>query len=178
MKRLLLAMCLLVFGINTSPAAPPDANARLGINLAGPADWMTELPFVDVFRTSRPWISQKKGSGWGQGPELALDEFGWVKRLEHGCYAEAMLCTISGGHYPAGTYTVLYEGEGGLDFGKNAKIKTREPGRILIDVDSSKGGFSLQIHETNPANPVRNIHVILPGFEQTWEKNPFHPGPS
>jgi hypothetical protein len=126
-------------------AAPPDAKPRLGINLAGPADWMTELPFVDVFRTARPWISQKKGAGWGQGPELALDEFGWVKRLEPGCYAEAMLCTISGGHYPAGTYTVLYEGEGGLDFGKNAKIKTREPGLILIDVDSSKGGFSLQI---------------------------------
>jgi len=90
MKRLLLAICLLVFAINTSPAAPPDANPRLGINFAGPADWMTELPFVDVFRTARPWISQKKGAGWGQGPELAVDEFGWVKRLEAGCYAEAM----------------------------------------------------------------------------------------
>ena len=85
----------------TAMAAPPDAKPRLGINLAGPADWMTELPFVDAFRTARPWISQKKGAGWGQGPELAVDEFGWVKRLEPGCYAEAMLCTISGGHYPA-----------------------------------------------------------------------------
>jgi len=84
----------------TAMAAPPDAKPRLGINLAGPADWMTELAFVDVFRTARPWISQKKGAGWGQGPELALDEFGWVKRLEPGCYAEAMLCTISGGHFP------------------------------------------------------------------------------
>jgi len=175
MNRLLLAICLVVFGINTSPAAPPDANPRLGINLAGPADWMTELPFVDVFRTSRPWISQKKGAGWGQGPELALDEFGWVKQLEPGCYAEAMLCTISGGHYPAGTYTVLYEGDGQLDFGKNARIRSQEPGRILIDVDSSQGGFSLQLHATNPQNPVRNIHVIMPGFEQTWKQDPFHP---
>jgi hypothetical protein len=23
------------------------------------------LPFVDVFRMSRPWISQRKGTGWG-----------------------------------------------------------------------------------------------------------------
>lgn len=175
MNRLLLAFCLVVFGINTSPAAPPDASPRLGINLAGPADWMTELPFVDAFRTSRPWISQKQGAGWGQGPELALDEFGWVKQLEPGCYAEAMLCTISGGHYPAGTYTVLYEGDGQLDFGKNAKIQSQEPGRILIDVDSSQGGFSLQLHATNPQNPVRNIRVIMPGFAQTWEKDPFHP---
>ena len=86
-----------------------------------------------------------------------------------------MVCTISGGHYPAGIYTVLYEGEGKLDFGKSATIKEAKPGRILIDVDSSKGGFSVQLKETNPANYVRNIRVIMPGFEQTWEKDPFHP---
>jgi hypothetical protein len=175
MNGLLTAICLLVFGINASPAAPPDAQPRLGINLAGPADWMTELPFVDVFRTARPWISQKKGAGWGQGPELALDEFGWVKRLEPGCYAEAMLCTISGGHFPSGVYTVLYGGEGRLTVGKSAKLKDTQPGRLLIEVDSSRGGFSLQLQETHAANPIRNIHVIMPGFEQTWQKDPFHP---
>jgi hypothetical protein len=78
---------------NTAAAAEnSSAQPRLGMNLAGPSDWMTELPFVDVFRTSRPWISQKKGAGWGQGPELALDEFGWVKQLEPGCFAESMIC--------------------------------------------------------------------------------------
>ena len=170
----LFLLCVVTMG-SLVMADAPVATPRLGINLAGPADWMTELPFVDVFRTSRPWISQKKGAGWGKGPELMLDEYGWVKRLEPGCYAETMICTISGGHYPAGTYTVLYEGEGKLDFGKNAKIRQAEAGRILIDVDSSQGGFSLQLHETNPRNPVRNLHVIMPGFERTWEKDPFHP---
>ena len=169
MKRILIAVC--TFAVALAAQAEP----RLGMNLAGPADWMTELPFVDVFRTSRPWISQRNGAGWGQGPELALDESGWVKKLEPGCYAESMLCTISGGHYPAGTYTVLYEGEGKIDFGKNAKIVEAKPGRILIDVDSSKGGFSVQIKETNPQNYIRNIRVIMPGFEKTWEKEPFHP---
>lgn len=152
-----------------------EPKARLGMNLAGPADWATELPFVDVFRTSRPWVSQKKGVAWGQGPELVLDELGWVKKLEQGCYAESMLCTISGGHYPAGVYTVLYEGEGKIEFGKNAKVTEAKPGRILIDVDSAKGGFSVQIKETNPQNYIRNIHVIMPGFEQTWQTEPFHP---
>jgi len=157
------------------PAAPPAATPRLGINLAGPADWMTELPFVDVFRTSRPWISQKKGAAWGQGPELELDEWGWVKRLEPNCYAETMLCTIGGGHYPAGVYTVLYEGEGQLDVGKNAKVKESKPGRMLVEVDASKGGFSLQIRATSPQNHVRNIRAIMPGFEDTWRQQPFHP---
>lgn len=148
---------------------------RLGINLSGPADWMTELPFVDVFRTSRTWISQRQGEAWGKGPELSLDEWGWVKRLEPGCYAEAMLCTISGGHYPSGTYTILYEGEGQIAIGRNGKVKASSPGRILADIDSSSGGFSLQLRETNPQNPVRNIRVVMPGFESTYEKEPFHP---
>ena len=39
--------------------AADEAQPRLGINLNGPADWNTELPFVDVFRLSRPWISQR-----------------------------------------------------------------------------------------------------------------------
>ncbi|MBI5688255.1 MAG: hypothetical protein HZC54_24545 [Verrucomicrobia bacterium] len=174
--KTLLALLVCAFSAATATAAaPPDAKPRLGMNLAGPADWMTELPFVDVFRTSRTWISQRKGAGWGKGPELALDEFGWVKRLEPDCYAEAMICTIRGGHYPAGVYTVLYEGEGKLDFGNSAKVKESKPGRILIDVDSSRGGFSVQLKETNPANCVRNIRVIMPGFEPTWERDPFHP---
>ena len=88
----------------------PNPQPRLGINLAGPADWNTELPFVDVFRVSRPWVSQKKGAAYGKGPELDLDEWGWVKRLQPSCFAESPLCTISGGHYPGGVYTVLYEG--------------------------------------------------------------------
>ena len=40
---------------------------------------------------------------------------------------------------------------------------------------SQCGGFSLQIKKTNPADYVRNIHVIMPGFEETWQQDPFHP---
>ncbi len=48
-----------------------DGKARVGMNLAGPADWNTELPFVDVFRMSRPWISQRAGEGWGWNLRMA-----------------------------------------------------------------------------------------------------------
>lgn len=152
----------------------PPVSPRLGINLAGPADWATELPFVDVFRMSRPWISQRKGEAWGKGPELAINELGWVQELQPGCYAETMLCTIRGGHYPSGAYTVFYEGEGEIAFGLGPRIIDTTPGRIRVEVDSSRGGFSLQIRKTNPENPVRNIHMIMPGFEKTWREDPFH----
>ncbi len=161
-------------------AAEPQRKAplprpRLGMNLSGPADWNTELPFVDVFRLSRPWISQRQGQPWGKGPALDLDAHGWVKRLEDGCWAETPLCTIDGGHYPAGRYAVLYDGQGKLDFWGAATVASRAPGKVLIDVDPKKGGFFLRLMETDPSDPVRNIRVVMPGFEATYQKDPFHP---
>ncbi|MCH5375557.1 MAG: hypothetical protein JJ992_16425, partial [Planctomycetes bacterium] len=152
---------------------PLEAVPRMNLN--GPADWNTELPFVDVFRLSRPWISQKQGQSWGKGPALELDEHGWIERLEPGCSAETPICTNEGDHYPSGKYTVLYDGRGKIDFWGAAKVASAEPGRMVIDVDASRGGFFLRLLETEPSDYVRNIRVVMPGFEQTYRENPFHP---
>jgi len=153
----------------------PVPEARLGINLSGPADWNTELPFVDVFRFSREWISQREGSAWGAGPKLDLDERGWVRRLEPGCYAETVMCTIDGGHYPSGDYTVLYDGNGKLEAWGAATVKASSPGKLVLAVDSARGSIFLRLRETDAANPVRNIRCILPGFEAVYKDQPFHP---
>lgn len=171
-----LLLCCIGAGLEVQAASPlPPPQPRLGMNLNGPADWNTELPFVDVFRLSRAWISQRQGAAWGRGPELALDEHGWVTRLEPDCWAETPLCTVASGRYPSGRYTVLYEGEGRLEFVHAARVVSREPGRLTIDVDASRGGFFLQLRETDPDNYVRNIRVIMPGFEASYQQQPFHP---
>ncbi|MFQ6133023.1 MAG: hypothetical protein ACE5R4_13360, partial [Armatimonadota bacterium] len=151
------------------------SRSRLGMNLAGLSDWNTELPFVDVFRLSRKWISQRQGEGWGKGPELELDEHGWVKRLEPDCWAETPLCTISGGHYPSGQYVCLYEGKGEIEFWNITREVSREPGRIVVEVDSGKGAFWLRIKSLEPDNYIRDIRVVMPGFEGRYEEEPFHP---
>ena len=181
---LLWAIGVLSAGVlNGRPAAvaaeddsgPLKPVPRLGMNLAGPADWNTELPFVDVFRLSRPWISQQEGQPWGKGPALELDEHGWVERLQPGCYAETLMCTIDGGRYPSGRYAILYEGKGRLELAGAGKIASQGPGRIVADVDASKGALFLRLRTTDPADYVRNIRVIMPGFEESFEKDPFHP---
>ncbi len=156
-------------------SAATTVSPRLGMNLAGPADWNTELPFVDVFRLSRPWISQREGQPWGKGPALELDEHGWVKTFEPDCFAETLTCTIDGGHYPSGRYVILYEGKGELDLAGAGKIASQGPGRIVADVDASKGALFLRLMRTDPADYVRNVRVIMPGFEQTFRSDPFHP---
>lgn len=168
----LACLALLMSGCQTSSAA---RQARLGMNLAGPADWNTELPFTDVFRLSREWVSQRKGAGWGQGPKLERDANGWIKRLEPECYAETLLCTIEGGHYPSGEYVCLYDGKGRIEFGNIKREVSRTPGRIVFEPDPPKGAIFLRLMETDPADPVRNIRVLLPGCEATYKSEPFTP---
>jgi hypothetical protein len=172
---LAVSLPLCPFGLGPAEAGGLKARPRMGINLSAPEDYGTELPFVDVFRLARPWISQRKGAGWGKGPALELDEYGWVKRLQPDCWAETLLCTISGGHYPGGIYTVLYDGDGKLDFGGAVAVVKSQRGRMSIRVTPAKGGIFLRVRATNPVNHLRNIRVIMPGFEKTYKANPWHP---
>jgi hypothetical protein len=142
-----------------------SAHNRLGMNLSGIVDWNTEHPFTDVFRLSRQWISQKTGEPWGKGPELDLDEHGWVKRLAPNCFAETPILT--GGHAPAGEYSCLYDGEGEVDFGANSKVVSRANGKIVVNIDGHQEGTFLAIRATRPENPVRNIRVFLPGGQKS-----------
>ena len=57
------------------------------------------------------------------------------------------------------------------------------PGKILIYVVltaklPSDNGIGLSITHTLPSDPVRNIRVLMPGFNETnvnMTHNPFHP---
>jgi hypothetical protein len=185
-------LSLIVASISCHPAHPwpaadqPDPPAhpqaavdpprpRLGMNLGAPVDWSTELPFVDVFRLSRSWVSQRKGARWGQGPELDVDAHGWVRRIEPGCWVDTPLCSIQGGHYPAGEYIVLYDGRGEIEFKMAASIVTKRAGRIVIRVDPRKGGFFLRLVAIDPKDYVRNIRVLMPGHERDYRENPWNP---
>lgn len=162
-------------GAGLAAAAPvPTPLPRLGMNLNGPSDWNTELPFVDVSRLARQWVSQKKGQPWGKGPALALDSNGYVTRLEPDCFAETLMCTIEGGHYPSGEYTLLYDGEGHFEV-SNAPAVSRQPGRVVFKVDASKGTIFLRLTQVNSANYPRNIRFIMPGFEKNHREQLFHP---
>ena len=168
---------------SNSPALAEVQNSsaqtsRLGINLAGIVDWGTEIPFADVFHQARAWISQKEGSPWGKGPTLALDSHGWVTKLDPGCSAQTPVFSLPAAHMPKGPWTLLYDGKGKVTlFQPNSnKIISSGPGKIVFQpTPDSSGTCSLfvSIDSTNPANYVRNIHVLWPGTEATWKDQPF-----
>jgi hypothetical protein len=157
-----------------APIQPPPKQTRLGMNFNQLADWNTELPLVDVFHEARAWISQQEGAAWGKGPALDLDAQGWIKSLAPGAHAMTCLLTIPDEHAPAGLYTVLYDGEGEITFRQATAVESG-PGRIVIEV-GKKGNVWLEIRQTNPANYIRNIRVIRPGFEANYATQVFDPG--
>ena len=51
----------------------------------------------------------------------------------------------------------------------------QQQGRIVLNVSPSHRGILLRVVATEPLNPIRNIRLISPGFESTYETQVFHP---
>jgi len=161
-----LSMSGIIHAANTSPVA---------MNLGGVVDYASDITFVDLIKSARTWISQEKGQPWGKGPAIELDQYGWVKSLQPNQFVETVVYTNFGQHYPAGKYTCLYDGDGDVDVTGDAKVVERTPGKLIVEIKPNHGSTFLRITRTNSDNYVRNIRLVHPGHEQTYEQQPFHP---
>jgi hypothetical protein len=179
MRIITVLLLLLTIGsVQGRQVSAAGADHWVGINLSGIADWSTAHPFADLFKTSRPWISQRVGADWGQGGDLALTPEGWVAALQPGQFAETLMMTADPilAQGMDGTYTILYQGEGQIAFrGSNVTILSDLPGLMQVDARPTEGPIYLQVVETNPDNPLRNIRFLLPGTESTYQTQPFNP---
>lgn len=184
-----------VRGVET---AVGNATSPIATNLAAPLDWTTEIAFIDIFKTARSWLPQcdewadpgcPSGSGWDTGEShlLNLDADGWVRSLP--APEDAPMYTAVGTvlyqhgpnpHYPAGQYIVLYDGEGTIQYGNDAQknVALSTPGRDVVDVTQGGGGIYIRITSTDPngtGNYIRNIRVIVPGYEPVADSQRFYP---
>ena len=160
---------------NTDAAVNRDS--PLGINISALSYFSSEIALLDAMRVSGGWYTQHDNA-WDTFEQefLDLDENGWVRSLPdpndgHSYeYVGALLLNGFDGHYPAGRYVVLYEGEGTLTYGFDGQknLLLSRPGRDVVDVETpTNGGIVLRIRETDPdnnGNYLRNIRVIMPGY--------------
>lgn len=171
-------------------------NRVLGTNIGSIVDWSSSIMFKDIFKTARQWIPQG-GGAWDTGEYglLDLDANGWVKSLPANDSSlkyrsvTTLLFQSIDGHYPKGQYTVLYDGEGTIAYSNagcypNADCARKNSalsgtGRDILDVDrTNEYGIQLTITSTDPnktGNYLRNIRVILPGYEDSYQSDIFYP---
>ncbi|GIL67805.1 hypothetical protein Vafri_21080 [Volvox africanus] len=173
---------------------PSACNQRVGVNLEGIADWSRSWNFVDVFKASRSWIPQSHipDGPWGTGEPISLinrtdgpggrTAVGYPAVLAPLQKVSTLVERDLQAHAPGGIYTILYDGKGALDFGLSdiKKIDYVEAGHIRVTFYPStdfNNGLLVKVERTDPQDPIRNIRVIMPGYEQAavWGDQPFHP---
>lgn len=172
MNRLLGLLAVVVL-LAAASAQEDKPNPLVGINLAGISYWSTEIPFVDVFRASQPFISQAKGRSYGKGDPLELREDGYPKQLAAEHWADSIVLG-NDAKYKGGEYVCLYEGKGKVELASDAKMTKQEPGRIEAAV-TPKHHISVKISATDPADPIRNIRLMRKEFEAAAAQRPFDP---
>ena len=136
------------------------------------------------------WTNQQYA--WGDGQHIDLRPDGYPASLAAGQSLVTLAVRDVCLHGVQGRYTALHDGEGELDFGMDSNSVTFERGRQYVDFAPtcqqhcwfdkaewlpycSDNGIGITVRATNPANPIRNVRLVMPGFLATHEAEPFHP---
>ncbi len=175
------------------PSKPPKRDRKyagpsvpLGLNLGAVNYYATAIPFVDAMKMSDPFQSTNAGYGDGKSwntevaDKIPRDPQGYPLELPYrvpGVAAPQVLRSSVIATVYAGRYTLLYEGDGEIDFPASpVTVVSRAPGRIELDVQAKSGStVFVAITRSSRGNHVRNIRLLLPGFAETYAKQVFHP---
>jgi hypothetical protein len=149
-------------------------SGSLGMNLAGLADWSTQHLYVNVHKQSRAWIPQaawKYHNRWVWGaadvlPPRTPEDYPSGALLPGMAIGSMMLRDLQG-HYPAGWFTLAWEGDGIVEASMTdvAEVRRDAPGRVrlrMVPGTSLNNGIFLRIERSAAADPVRDIRVIMP----------------
>ena len=168
--------------VKSEPAPVPQDSlgSKLGMNLAGIADWSTQYPFKDFFKNARPWTPVRSGV-WdtSRSSTIDMDGDGWVKSFASNKPFD-QVATLIPNAPKFDRYVVTYEGEGTLQF-PNSKVTRDEaisrPGREVINAPGTDS-IDLRIVKSDPngtGNYIRNIQVVPEPFADLPASYIFNP---
>lgn len=179
MKKLFVLLSIVLTSGMSYSQQP--CNLKIGMNLAGPADWGAEWPFADIVKYGRTWTTFNHPEYSGEQPwdtqflsEAPLDENGWplyVPFEVNGADTLQLVRMVWANTFqlPEGDYTLLYEGEGDIEFFADGEIIDESEGRMTLRLTHRDRIMWMNINYSNPDNPFRNMKIILPGYENKYE---------
>ncbi len=143
----------------------------IGINTNEVMQVDSSVPFVNLFRMSLPFDEANAKLTRGN---ISYDRNGWPRNLNGGHAGTNLLHWLPAGTLPDGNYTVLYDGQGKIEYTDDATVISSQPGKDIIRIAAGHDKFfkvTLIIKETNPQNYIKNIRVLIPGG--ICANNPF-----
>ncbi len=142
---------------------PSKSNAVLGINTADVREDTSSVQFLNLFKSSIPF---NETIPWGSSKDVEYDENGWPKNLNGGQAGTKFLNRLPENTVEDGFFTVLYEGEGELFYGNDARLVVHRPNKDIIEIKAGKDHIlnaSIFIKKTNPKNYIHNIRILPEG---------------
>jgi hypothetical protein len=178
-----LALTALASAQTPPPVDPP---IPVGINLRSLTAHDRSWVFTDAMKMASEWVygeggrarpnAHMRGLDGKKAPVeevVPLDGDGWPRPIG----TRSVSCQFfvgMRGLFPAGTYVVTWKGKGKLEFKGGIGIVSEAPNRIQVNVDAINGGQpGIEISEVDPLDPIREVRVWLPDFEETCHS--FHP---
>jgi hypothetical protein len=155
----------------------------LGLNLGSLNYYSPTLAFVDAMKNADDpqTTTARFGGPWNTGliGKVPLDARGYPLEVPYSGpgiaepqYVRYSVVRLQYG----GRYTLLYDGEGEFDFPVVPIHVTKQaPGVLFLDVPQGDGALFLTITRSAKGNHLRNIRLIMPGFEKTYATQVFHP---
>ncbi|MDB5319920.1 MAG: hypothetical protein JWN40_1551 [Phycisphaerales bacterium] len=168
MKRLamipVLALLTAIWiGTHAPRPLPPrvPTTPDLGINLDVIEDWSTAAPFIDATAMLRKW--GKAGAAWVDDPAIKLTP-------DNCPLSDADALTSLRG-YPAGVYTLRYEGTASVSlsgFSASEVTPSRRVGAVTtaqVRLTPRAGDLLIiKVRGVNAADPLRKLQLLAPGY--------------
>jgi hypothetical protein len=191
------AVVALTASVSVQAAGTPS-NRGVGVNLNGFDYFSPDVATIDQFKRAGGWFTQctyprdascknfaNGQSGWDtlEQSKMNVDENGWPKSLPAAGDTTVKYRAVSvlmfqddARVHAAGKYTVVYDGEGTIEYAMaGTKVAAEsKPNRDIVNVtNSGSEGMLLTIRATNPSNYIRNIRVLPPGGVCSGDKSVF-----
>lgn len=163
---------------------PPVGGTAMGMNISKLFGWGSQITFVDVFKQSRVWESMNATGGSITTVVVPSNALGYPLQIPYSDgvnppqIVRTIMLDVEAGTYPTGTYTLIFEGDGDITLGRSGAGTFTSSGAqrtISFTVTNNTSGITLAITRSNAANPIRNIHVVMPGHLNTYTTQPFYP---
>lgn len=185
MRTLIILITVFTF-IRLQAQLSDPCKLQFGTNLSGVVDFGTELPFVDLMHNARQWYTKDIGNpadpfDSGHAHELSYRPDGYPTHVPQSIASSTFdqrvvtIWAITDG-WPAGKYTVLWEGSGELNFwGGYENLEQTHDNRIVFDFLSPLDNtLEMTIVSSDIIDPIHNIRLLMPGTEGTYETDPFY----
>ena len=160
-------------------APNPTNQMAVGQNLSPIVDYSTAWVFVDMMKMGRDWLSREvtRPEQWESGLIPPVDLQGWPLEVPFvGSNTDLHIVHTLIPSFVTGQYSITWNGTGRFRLLNDVHQEfAGTDGTGSFEVGSTEFGSRLEILESNPSNPLRNLSVVMPGFADTHRAQPFHP---